>query len=117
MNRIRTAAALGIALAGATSIGAQKSPVVNPSNNPLIGTWVNTEGKYGCYKTRIFAAETQTWLIEGHTVTAPATYAVALPTIYVQQHTGAGGTVAYVVISKNEIMDTLGTGACHWKRK
>jgi hypothetical protein len=106
-----------MAMVGASGVGAQPGPVVNPANNPLIGSWVNTAGKYGCDAVRTFAAHTQSWVVNGKTVTAPATYAVELPTVYVQEHTGSGGTVAYVVVSKDEIMDTLGTGACHWKRK
>ena len=117
MRRGQWAGILGMVLAAASNMVAQAGPVVNPANNPLIGSWVNTEGKYGCDATRTFAAHTQSWVVNGKIVTAPATYAVELPKIYVQQHTGSGGTVAYVVISKDEIMDTLGTGACHWKRK
>jgi hypothetical protein len=96
---------------------ARAQPVVNPAVNPLLGTWVNTAGAYGCDKTRTFLPHTQTWIVNGKTVTAPATYAVELPKVYVQEHTGSGGTVAFIVISKDEIMDTLGTGACHWKRQ
>ena len=59
---------------------------------------MNTEGKYGCDAVRTFAAHTQSWVVNGKTVTAPATYAVELPKIYVQEHTGSGGTVAFVVI-------------------
>lgn len=117
MDRLCAAAVLSLILFGASGLQAQSGPVVNPVSNPLLGTWVNTAGAYRCEKTRTFLAHTQTWIVNGKTVTAPATYAVELPKVYVQEHLGSGGTVAYVVISKDEIMDTLGTGACHWKRK
>jgi hypothetical protein len=117
MNRLCATALLSLALVGVSGIEAHAGPVVNPANNPLLGTWVNTAGAYGCDATRTFLAHTQTWVVNGKTVTAPATYAVELPKVYVQEHLGSGGTVAYIVISKDEIMDTLGTGACHWKRK
>ena len=93
------------------------SQEVNPADNPLIGTWTLTAGAYKCDQTRIFAEHTQSWIVDGKLVTAPATYAKSGTTIYVQVHTGSGGTVAFVVLSKDEIMDTLGTGACHWKRQ
>jgi hypothetical protein len=97
--------------------GGAWSQELNPADNPLIGSWINTEGAYSCEKTRTFAEHTQSWVVNGQTVTAPATYAKSGNTIYVQQHIGSGGTVAFVVLSRNEIMDTLGTGACHWKRQ
>lgn len=114
MKKLRIALVCGLIAAGA---GAQSGPVVNPANNPLLGSWVNTEGKYGCDKTRTFLAHTQTWIVVGKTVTAPATYAVEGTKVYVQEHLGSGGTTAFIVLSKNEIMDKLGTGACHWKRQ
>ncbi len=109
---LRTAFALIFPIAAAV---AQE---VNPTDNPLIGTWILSEkGFGGCDQKRTFADHTQTWYINGKVVSAPATYAKSGETIYVQQHIGSGGTVAYVVVGPDEIKDTLGTNACHWKRQ
>jgi hypothetical protein len=97
--------------------GSAWSQEVNPADNPLIGSWVFSEGAYRCEPSLTFAAHTQSWVSNGRTVSAPVTYAKSGNTIYVQSHPGSGGTVAYVILSRNEMMDTLGTGACHWKRQ
>ena len=99
------------------SLGCADAQEVNPANNPLIGNWVLTGGKYSCEQTRSFAAHTQSWLIDGKVITAPATYALSGNTMYVQMRPGSGGTVAYIIVSNTEIMDTLGDGACHWKKQ
>lgn len=107
--------ALGGLLFSNTNAFSQK---VNPADNPLIGTWVSINKGYGsCDEKRTFSEHTQTWYVNGGAVNAPATYAISGDTIYVQQHIGSGGTVAYIVVSPNEIKDSLGTNACHWRRQ
>lgn len=115
--RISQAATLAAALAVSCLAPAQ---TVNPGNNPLLGRWVYSSGgigKYGCAKTRTFSPKAQTFEFQGSILTRDVhAYAVSGKTIYVQEHTGSGGTVAYEMVSPNEMMDTIGTGACHWKR-
>ena len=55
---------------------------VDPSSNPLMGSWVLTEAGYGaCHSQQTFSRHSQTWVVGGQTVTADATYAVSGDTI------------------------------------
>jgi hypothetical protein len=93
---------------------------VNPKDNPLLGTWVYSSGgltKNFCSKKMVYEPHHQSYEFGGQMVQANATYAVEPGKVYVQMHLGTGGTKAFVILNKNEIMDTLGTGACHWKRQ
>ncbi|MES2392065.1 MAG: hypothetical protein V4555_10520 [Acidobacteriota bacterium] len=118
--RMMAKAGVAAVVMAAMTMGAQK-PVVNPGNNPLLGSWVFASGglvKGACAKSRSFAAKSQTFEAFGKIQTRDVNaYAVSGKTIYVQERPGSGGTVAYEMVGANEMMDTLGTGACHWKRK
>lgn len=115
---VRAVGAVSIALLIANAAMAQ---TVNPADNPLLGSWQYSSGgigKYGCSKTRTFSDNSQTFEAFGSIQTRPVNaYAVEGKRIYVQERTGSGGTVAYDMVSDNEMMDTIGTGACHWTRQ
>lgn len=123
--RVRTAArglVAGMCMAWCAAGPAQSGPVVNPGNNPLLGSWVYSSGGFNgpgaCAKTRSFAATSQTFEAYGKIQTRDVrAYAVEGTKVYVQERLGSGGTTAYVMVGRNEMMDTLGTGACHWKRQ
>ena len=101
--------------------GACGGQVVNPKDNPLLGTWVYLSGGFNgqqaCSQKMVFEPHRQVIEFRGTMGPANATYAVEPGKVYVQEHAGPGATKAFVIISKNEIMDTMGYHACHWKRQ
>ena len=114
------AAGLMAGCMGVLGAGAQDGPVVNPADNPILGSWVFSSGGLvagACSKAMKFEAHTQTVEWRGKMIPDKATYAVSPGKVYVQSQPGPGYTKAFVIISKNEIMDTMGTGACHWVRE
>jgi hypothetical protein len=111
---------IGMVVLAGFGIGVCAGQVVNPKDNPLLGTWVYSSGGIGkgtCSKKLIFEPHRQTIEFRGLMSPANATYAVEPGKVYVQEHAGPGATKAFVIISKGEIMDTMGYGACHWKRE